>query len=304
GIMLALVLMRFLSGSFLAAMGEACGGIFEAGHGFMAASRWNYLLAVVAAAVLFPQLAFLLGGGARLIRASHRLKKKRLSSSTACPALPAICGCWWASHAYLVEADSPDAETVGILRTRILLNSGLVEALSGRELAAVVAHEEAHHRGHDNFLIAVARVIKLTLFYLPGPRLAYREMCRSLERAADIKAAERTGGPFQVAAALARIVTLSRISRTGAGVSLSLSGDDPGDIAGRLNALLREGEPLRCRHWLSMVAATGVAVFLLVFTTSAWAVTGTDQRSAFICFTEHSQEDAAAGVCLQDHPDH
>lgn len=296
--------MRFLSGSFLVAMGEACGGIFEAGHGFLAASRWNYLLAVVVAALFFPQLAFLLGGGARLMRASHRLKKTRVSSSLTCPALAAICGRTWARHTFLIEADSIDAQTVGILRSRILLHSGLVQALSGRELEAVVAHEEGHRRGHDNLVMAAARAITLTLFYLPGPRMAYREMCQSLERAADIRAAERIGGSFQVAAALARIVTLSRTGQTGTAVVSSLSGNRPGDIAGRLEALVREDKPVRYRRWISMAAATGAATVLLVFTTSAWAVTGADQRGAFICFTEHTQEDAASGVCLQDHPNH
>ncbi|MHB1390739.1 MAG: M56 family metallopeptidase [Thermoleophilia bacterium] len=303
-IMLAVLLMRFLSGSFLAAMGAACGGIFEAGHGFLAASRWNYLLAVFAAALFFPQLAFLLGGGARMMRASHHLKKNRVASSQSCPALSAICGRWWAGHTYLVEADTPEAQTVGIIRTRILLHSGLVQALSGPELEAVVAHEEAHHRGRDNLLMLIARVITLTLFYLPGPRLAYREMCLSLEKAADAWAAEHIGGSFQVAAALARIITLARKPSPGIAIVSSLSGNGPRDITGRLAALLADERPVPSRRRVALSAIMAAAAFLLVFAGSAWAVTGADQRGAFICFTEHTQEDAANGVCLQDHPDH
>lgn len=305
GIMLALVLLKFLSSSLLAAMGDACGGIFEAGHGFLAASRWNYLLAVGIAATFILQMAFLLGGGARLLKVSHRLKKSASGKALVCGALAYISHVPGARRFLMVPDDKLEARTVGLLRPRILFHQGLVDSLSGRELAAVAAHEEAHRAGRDNLLVTVAKTISLTLFYLPGPRLALREMRSLLEKAADQRAAAMAG-PVPVAEVLLKIARLSAPDHPAASLlaTASVSGGAPGDISGRLAALISHKKPRKDRAGRLVFLAALTLIVLGVFASSALAVTTGDQREAFICFAEHTRESADSGVCELDHPVH
>lgn len=303
GTMLALVLTKFLSGSLLAAMGEACGGIFQAGQGFLAASRFNYILAVVAASAFFSQGAFFLGGGTRLIRATGRHSKARIRDCIICPALPKLSHEPWAAHVMMLPGNGIDAQTVGILRPRILITTELVSALSAQELGAVMAHEEAHRTGRDNALVMAAKAVSLALFYLPGQKTALREMCLRLESAADQRAVRNAGGPLPVASALAKIVSLSRHRGTAAAVVSAASGAGLSDVVTRINMLIDPPSPGNRRRLPLLFAALSL-VFSLVFASSAFAVTGADQRGALVCFTEHAQEAPASGVCETDHPLH
>lgn len=292
---IALVLLRFLTGSLLAAMGDACSGIFAAEHDFLASSRWNYLLAVVAGAFFVAQLAFLVGGGGKLISVSHRLKKHRRSEGRQCPALSAIINKPWVTRTYLTNSKLIDAQTVGLLRPRILVSKGMVEALAARELEAVLAHEEAHRRGRDNFILAIAKAVVLALFYLPGLKLAFKDMRLSLEMAADNKAAAAAGGSLVVAQTLTRLA--SQTSRPRGQPAVAAAGSK--DLTNRLGGLLLESHPpypaWRRPALFAAVFLGAVAMFL----TSALAVTGSDQRLAFVCFTEHQQSVGPDGVCGQ-----
>ncbi|MHB9053212.1 MAG: M48 family metalloprotease [Thermoleophilia bacterium] len=304
GLLLALILLRFASGSFLAAMGDACGGIFEAGHGFLAASNWNYLLATATAAVFLSQLAFLIGGGVRLIRASNNEKIGRRHGCMTCPALPSLTGSKWASRiAVAPEMERLEAQTVGLFRPRIVLSHGLTAALDRDHLRAVIAHEDAHRAARDNLFITAAKTVILTLFYLPGPRKAFREMRLNLERAADLKASKAAGGKLMVAAALAQVAVTMKPAVREPALSSAVSGSGS-DLAVRLEALIDSGKAHKgCGRRLLLFAA-GTILSLTIFSSSALAVAGSDQRQAFICFTEHQQTAGPDGVCALDHPDH
>ncbi len=289
---LALVLLRFLSASLLVEMGNACGGIFAFGHGFLATSHWNYLLAAGLAAVFLLQLTFLLGGGARLLRASYRLGKKHLLAGTRCPALPRITGKSWAGHVYLTSATTVEAHTSGLIRSRIHISQAMVRRLPGDELMAVIYHERAHCSGKDNFLAAAAKTVSLAMFYLPGPRMAYQEMRIYLEKAADRTAAAQTGGPLVIARALARIATAGQIFSKEV-PAMPASGH--GDVTSRLQVLAndyRENGSGWKRLCLFILLAAAALAF---FSVSALVVTGADQRQAFICYMKHQQ--GGAGVC-------
>ena len=282
---LALVLLRFLSGSLLAWMGDACGGIFAAGHGFLAESSWNYLLAAGIAAAFFAQMGFLLGGGARLLRASHRVKQARNPGS--CPALAMISNNPAARRIYLTDETGLQARSAGLLRPRILLTRELVETLPSRELDAVTAHEEAHCAGRDNLMLALAKPVAMSLFYLPGMRMAFKEMRCCLEKAADRKAASRAGGTLVVASALASIARQTA-ARTMAPQpeAASIGGQGEGELVSRLEDLISE-PPARRRCWRLAVFGAGLAVAFTIFASSALAVVGSDSREAFTCFTQH-----------------
>ena len=297
-VVLALVLLRFLSGSALAAMGNACGGIFALSHGFLAASRLNYLLAALFTVVFLMQLAFLLGGGTRLFRVSQREKRRCRRGARHCAALAPITGKLWAGRICMTASASAEAATVGLLRPRIIISRGMVESLPAADLTAVVEHEDAHRRGYDNLLVAAAKSVSLTLFYLPGPRMALRQMCSSLEIAADRQAAAAVGSPLAVASALAGIVKASR--RVGMN-QLAVAVTGSGDLTGRLQDLARDEKPPRNSWRRLLPLAVVTAAVLAVFSVSSLAVASADQRGAFICFSEHQQDAGPNGVCPAGH---
>lgn len=99
----------------------------------------------------------------------------------------------------------------GLLRHRILLTSAAVDTLSDGELAAVLAHEQAHALRFDNL-----RSLWLQLSTGLWPRAARRAILRAAasdaEAACDLRSARQLGGCEAVVAALQRM--------TGAGLSL------------------------------------------------------------------------------------
>ncbi len=294
---LALLLLKFLSASLLVDMGNTCNGVFAFGHGFLAASRLNYLFALGLATVFLFQLAFLLGGATRLIHASYRLGKKRVSGGARCPALPLISGKPWTSKVYITPEAGIDAQTTGLLLSKIHISPVLVRRLPRNELMAVISHERAHCSGKDNFLMAAARAVSLAMFYLPGQRMACREMRLCLEKAADQKAASQTGGPLAIARALARIASSRRSTGQGLPAAMHASGGE--DVTSRLQALARDGGEKgrrRPRLCLFLLLAAASVCF---FASSAFAATGADQRQAFICYVNHQQ--GGGKICKPDH---
>lgn len=284
---MALVLLKFFIGSILVAMGDACRGIFAAGHGFLAASHWNYLLAAVALTTLFLQAAFMAGGGLWLFKVSRGSRVSGHEANRRCRALASMVKEKWAARVILPGGSGGEAaaQAVGLFRPRILLSEGLVRALSGPQLKAVVAHEEAHCKGKDNLIVAVAKTLKLTLFYLPGPAMAFAEMRKYLEKAADWKAAEMSGGPLVVASALAKTASLTAVrpepqymSAVGRNVDLTARLQDL--VTGKKVVSKRR----RHSHVLFVAALVGV---MMTFATSAQAAAGSDQRDALLCFTRH-----------------
>lgn len=86
----------------------------------------------------------------------------------------------------------------------IVLTSAAVAALTGTELAAVLAHERAHLRGRHHLVAATSAALVKTLPFVPGLRWARDEQARLLEMIADDVAALH-GDRLSVAAALVRL---------------------------------------------------------------------------------------------------
>lgn len=286
-------------------MGDACGGIFAASHGFLAASNWNYLLATVIFAAFLSQLAFLFGGGSKLFRVSHREKLIRKDCGVSCLALESLTGEKWAANLSFMPGNSQlDALTVGLFRPRIIFSEGLVEALPGRELAAVAAHEEAHRAARDNLLIVAAKSVVATLFYLPGPKMAFVQMRKCLERAADNRAVLASGDSLAIAGALARIASMSQ-SEAGSGASVATAVRGSGDLVSRLEELISDECPPKSRGWCRLaLMVAGTALIMGIFSSSALAVAGSDHREAFICYTQHAQGAGPEDICESERPSH
>jgi Zn-dependent protease with chaperone function len=87
------------------------------------------------------------------------------------------------------------------VRPRIVLSQGAVDALSADQLAAVVAHEQAHARGRHDLVIQPFRAWQQTFPFAPAARQATAAVELLVEMTAD-DAARRRCGPAPLAAAL------------------------------------------------------------------------------------------------------
>jgi heat shock protein HtpX len=139
-----------------------------------------------------------------------------------------------------VPSQTPNAFTVGRRNQAVIaVTDGLLRALTGRELAGVLAHELGHVAGNDMWIMALADVIAritallstlgwlLLFFSLPalllagyslplapalvlvlapaGTTLLQLALSRSREHDADLSAAALTGDPEGLATALGKI---------------------------------------------------------------------------------------------------
>ncbi|WP_327582259.1 M56 family metallopeptidase [Nonomuraea sp. NBC_00507] len=144
---------------------------------------------------------------------------------------------------------------------RIVLTTSTLAALDDRQLAAVLAHERAHLRGHHHLVVAVARGVKRAFPRVLLFRLAAREIGRLTELAADdvaVKAADR----LTVADALLRLADGQVTPRS----ALAASGRDTGH---RVRRLLVRTAPLKA----AVIVPAGVLALAAAVTPLIIAVT-------------------------------
>jgi hypothetical protein len=82
--------------------------------------------------------------------------------------------------------------TVGFLRPTIVVDRARFTTLTAAQQRAIVAHEHSHARGSHALIDLAARGLVAGLAPWPGARVAYGEIRRHLEAAADDCAARRT----------------------------------------------------------------------------------------------------------------
>jgi Zn-dependent protease with chaperone function len=75
----------------------------------------------------------------------------------------------------------------------VVLTSGAIAALDDRKLAAVLAHERAHLRGHHHLVVAATKVLRSAFPFVPAFRWAHDEVGRLVELVADDVAARHCG---------------------------------------------------------------------------------------------------------------
>lgn len=107
----------------------------------------------------------------------------------------------------LVEDEGPLALTLGWYRNTILLSTGLLERLSGRSLAAVIAHEEAHVKRGDTRIALFDRMMASLLPQKVAAQLM-GDLTLAREQACDQMAAKEMGNPLWVAKALTDVARL------------------------------------------------------------------------------------------------
>ena len=154
--------------------------------------------------------------------------------------------------AVLVEHSDPVAYCVAGRHPTVILSTGAVQALEPAQLSAVLAHERAHLTGRHHRLLALARIGRLVLPFLPLMRDADAQVARLVEMHAD-DAAARAGDPRSLATALVVLAT-----GTSPAPALAASATDS---VQRIRRLLLPAEPLgRARRRLLRATAASLAV--------------------------------------------
>jgi Zn-dependent protease with chaperone function len=154
--------------------------------------------------------------------------------------------------AVLVEHAQPAVYCVAGRQPTEILTTGAVQALNPSQLDAVIAHERAHLTGRHHRLLAMARIGREVLPFLPLMRDAEDQVARLVELHAD-DAAARVRDPRLLASALVVLATAaSPASALAAGGA---------DSVQRIHRLLGPGEPLgRARRQLLRATAAALAL--------------------------------------------
>jgi Zn-dependent protease with chaperone function len=177
----------------------------------------------------------------------HLNSKFRMATSTLQVQDPASCRPWVdrlfsASllhirvSAFVVDAERPVMALAGILRPRLLITRGLINALSDEELSACIAHELGHCRAWDNFKRLAMRAAPDALFCTSAARALERRWAAASEHAADEIAGEHGAATrCALASALVKVARLMPEDRLTEPISTLVGG---GEIAARVRRLL------------------------------------------------------------------
>jgi hypothetical protein len=100
----------------------------------------------------------------------------------------------------------------GLRRPRVLVSAGALLQLGDDELAAALAHEQAHIDRRHRYVLVYAELCHALAHLLPGTQHAIEELAFNLERDADRGALARRADRGALAAALTKAATV-RIKR-------------------------------------------------------------------------------------------
>ena len=164
--------------------------------------------------------------------------------------------------AFLVGVDQPMLALVGVLRPKLLITRGLLDALTPAELEAAVAHEIGHQRSFDNLKRLVMAAAPDCLTYFHTARRIERRWAAAAEHSAD-----RISGPNVAAARCALASALVKVARLTPAtidhaepISALISG---GEIAARVQRLLSDDDGVPpARAWTARVGL-GIACALI-----------------------------------------
>ena len=104
-----------------------------------------------------------------------------------------------------LDSGGPQAFTGGLLRPRIYLSLGLIEALSQAELQTVLLHELAHLEKKDPLKLLAARFVADALWFIPLARRLASTFADAAEKAADDHAVVYSRRPLDLASAIVKV---------------------------------------------------------------------------------------------------
>lgn len=105
----------------------------------------------------------------------------------------------------VVQSRHPFSFLWGFRRAKLVVSTGLLEALTLAELEGVLEHEVAHHVRRDNLVRLVLTLCAHATLAAPLARRVLRWRSQEVELLCDEAAAEQTGSPLDIAEALVKL---------------------------------------------------------------------------------------------------
>jgi Zn-dependent protease with chaperone function len=156
--------------------------------------------------------------------------------------------------AVVVGHDQPAAYCLAGRGQPIVFTSAAIRALGETQIAAVMAHEQAHQRGHHHLLVALAESLAAAFPRIAALRRASEQVARLVELRAD-DAAAAACHRLEVAEALLAIAAPAPAAALGAGGTAT---------AARIRRLIADPAPIgRAAATGGIAAITGLAVIPL-----------------------------------------
>lgn len=139
----------------------------------------------------------------------------------------------------LVVSNYPFTFIWGYLRSKLVVSTGLLNALTTAEVANVLEHEAAHHARRDNLARLALTVCRYLSPLFPLAGLLYRWWGEQVELICDEISARRTQAPVELAGALVRLKRLTlAISNSFAPVGAGFFGSGNDDFERRVTRVL------------------------------------------------------------------
>jgi Zn-dependent protease with chaperone function len=173
---------------------------------------------------------------------------------------------------YEVPIAAPMMALAGVVRPRLLVTTGVVDALTREELQAGIAHEIGHFRARDNLKRLAMRAAPDVLVSTRTAAAIEARWASAAEHDADRAGAADNETRYALASALIKVAKLTPLSTPIAEPISTLV--DGGDIASRVQRLLDDRPPaasIRPLHRLATtMAIAGTVVFS--YSTLLWLV--------------------------------
>jgi Zn-dependent protease with chaperone function len=167
----------------------------------------------------------------------------------------------------LVASDYPFSFVWGYLISKLVLSTGLLNALSAEELAGVLEHEAAHHARRDNLAKLALTVCRYLSPAFPLTLMLYRWWSEQAEMICDEIAVHHTRQPEELAGALVKLKRLTLAAPSWRMTATSgLLGDGRENFARRVERILSLPDELHASatgELARLCARTGIILSLL-----------------------------------------
>ena len=169
-----------------------------------------------------------------------------------------------------IDHSFPILAVAGTIKPRLFVATSVLQALTGEELRAAIAHEAGHLAAHDNLKRALLRACRDALMIVPCGRSLDRAWVEAVETAADECAVEKDRNlALDLAAALVKI---ARLVPVGAKATMPLasyligSEETPG-VKARIRRLLEiaggSAQSVKRGSFYHILPTTAVCLFIL-----------------------------------------
>jgi Zn-dependent protease with chaperone function len=162
--------------------------------------------------------------------------------------------------AFEIDTEAPVMALVGVMRPRVLITRGMLDALTDEELSASVAHEIGHRRAWDNLKRLAICAAPDVLAATSAARAIERQWASASEHVADREACETGRARCALASALVKVARLTPAMTPIAEPISTLV--DGGEIASRVQRLLDDGVAASAARrspyrWIALALPTG-----------------------------------------------